>query len=150
LSQEAVNPTEDDLAVRPAGLTEWEYFVLRHQTPGNLALHAVSWIASNATAVAFVVTRNWWWLAAFAVTPAIGVAGHYIDRDGLVRSRDFVRPQTHFYVGRILLLWFTGRYRTVSRAVIQKATDLGHEQVIHPSVRVAGSSKQIGESTESP
>ena len=114
----------------PQGLTEWEFFVIRHQEKGNLLFHLASWVLWIVALTASIITLRWEWAVAFLVSPWVGVAGHYIYRDGLVRSRDFIRPQTLIYLTIIFGMILRRSYATESQRVIEKARVLGHLHLI--------------------
>lgn len=118
----------------PEGLTEWEFFVIRHQETGNLLFHLASWLLWIVALAASIITLRWEWMVAFLVSPWVGVAGHYIYRDGLVRSRDFIRPQTLIYLTVIFIMVLRRTYKTESLRVIAKTRKLGHAHLLKDKV----------------
>lgn len=112
---------------RPDYLTEWEYFVIRHQHKGNLLLHLVSLVMWTVTLSFTLFSFSWMWLGLFLISPSIGVLGHHLYDDGKVRSQDFIRPHTLIFLAVIFVLILAGRYQSISQKVIQKI--LSHRSV---------------------
>ncbi|MBI4345671.1 MAG: hypothetical protein HY553_02375 [Elusimicrobia bacterium] len=92
-------------------LDDWTRFVLRHQHPGNLAVHFVSMLWFYGGPPAAVLDRDARWLLLFFASGFLGGLGHWWFDDGRVDWREMTsRPEVPHYV--VIMFWriFTGKW----------------------------------------
>lgn len=70
-----------------AAMTKWEFFVLRHRQPANLAVHFLCTCLYFGGLAALAVTRDWRCLLGPALSSLIGSPAHYLFDDGEVDPR---------------------------------------------------------------
>lgn len=89
-------------------LTGWESFVLRHTRPGNLAVHFASMLLFFGSPLAALLLWSPWPLLGFAVSGAVGTAGHYLFHDGTVSVRESTsQPEVPYFV--LVMFWKIAR-----------------------------------------
>lgn len=111
-----------DKAVSRVELDPWDRFVLRHQKPGNLAVHFVSMLCFYGGPVAALAAGDAWYLAYFFASGLIGGLGHYLFDDGRVDLRELTsRPEVPHYV--VVMFWriLRGRYAEDTRRARENA-----------------------------
>lgn len=97
--------------MKPDYLTEWEYFVIRHQSVGNIIFHHLSLIGPVVSLLLIFFTGSFWWLILLFATWTLGTLGHYLFEDGTVRGVDFVRVQTLYGLFRVTYMMLKGTYK---------------------------------------
>jgi hypothetical protein len=95
---------------RPHFLTEWEFFAWRHKTPLNLVFHLFSWSMFVVPLVLLPVLRAWWLVVPMVLSIPVGSLGHYVSKDGSVRTRDFGHPNTVLFLAIIFAKICIGTY----------------------------------------
>lgn len=103
-------------------MSSWDRFVLRHQKPGNLAVHFVSMLCFFGSPVAALAARDARYLAFFFASGLIGGLGHWLFDDGRVDLRELTsRPEVPHYV--VVMFWrlLTGRYAEDTRLARERA-----------------------------
>ena len=68
----------------------WDVFVLKHQRPGNVALHCLGVVLIYGGAAATLLTGNPWWLSLIVLSQATGIAGHLLFERSHIDVRDAV------------------------------------------------------------
>jgi len=107
-------------------LTEWETFILRHQKPGNLAVHFVSWLMFFGGPLIALLTFNPWWLSLFLLSGATGAAGHFIFGDSGVSLREATSNlSVPVFVSRMFWDLLRGKYWSQVQEAQRKAQGLG-------------------------
>ncbi len=98
------------------GLTEWEYFVLRHRNPTNLTLHFISLMLAYLVFGLAIVKQNAWYLLLYPIPVYIGYSGHRFEV-GEVRRKDFLSPFSGLYLMRIYYLVAIRKYSSVVEGI---------------------------------
>lgn len=106
--------------IRPDYLNEWEYFVYRHRSVGNILFHHLSLIGPVISIFMFFNTKNYYWLALIIATWPLGTLGHKIFEDGTVRGVDFIRLQTLTALFKVSYLMLKGTYAKEVEKVLEK------------------------------
>src|SRR3989338_3386092 len=101
-----------EIMKRPDYLSEWQYFVWRHKKLGNLVFHFFSLFMFLIPVVGFAITPDWRWIIPTLLSIPVGYLGHVLYKDGIVRSRDFVHPNTILFLIAIFSLILVRRYAT--------------------------------------
>ena len=114
--------------IKPPYLTEWEYFVFRHQSKANIVFHHISTIAPVSCFWA-AYYHSAWWIIPGLVGWSLGTLGHYIFKDGSVRGFDFVNYQTLSSLFKITWLMLKNEYQPVVNNVIKKIEENGNEGI---------------------
>lgn len=110
---------------RPAALTEWEAFVVRHQNPWNLVIHFVSFVFFFGGLGAAAILGNPWYLAFFSVSGLVGAFGHWVTGDGGVSVREAtIQLMVPVYVGRMFASLALGTYGRDSQRAFAKLAAL--------------------------
>jgi len=106
--------------INPEILTEWEFFVWRHQSKGNLIMHFISFLSSFIVIGLAFYSKNYWLF--FGVLPAqyIGYLGHIIFKEGQVRNKDFISPMTTIHLFKIFTLVALRKYAQEIKRVKNK------------------------------
>ncbi|MBI5201372.1 MAG: hypothetical protein HY925_07285 [Elusimicrobia bacterium] len=103
-------------------MSRWDYFVLRHQKPGNLAIHFVSMLCFYGGPVAALAARDARWLGFFFVSGLIGGFGPWYFEDGRVDFRELTsRPEVPHYVVVMFWLLSQGRWAEETRLARERA-----------------------------
>jgi|GEM_PF-3684927 len=106
---------------KPEYLSEWEYFVYRHQSVVNIIFHHLSLIGPVIAFTMFCVSGfDFRWFILTALTWPLGTLGHYVTSDGTVRGVDFIRWQTLESLFRITSHMIKGDYSSVVQGVTDK------------------------------
>ena len=99
---------------------DWERFVVRHTAPGNLVVHAVSFVLFWGSPLVALVAWDWRWLVGYVVSGPLGAAGHWLFEDGDVSVREATfQPAVPIYVA----IMFWKLLRRQWREEIAKARD---------------------------
>jgi hypothetical protein len=105
-------------------LSRWDYFVLRHQSPGNWLVHLASAVLFYVFPVLALVFRQPWFLAGFFASGAVGAFGHWYFKDATVSLREAtVAVEVPHYV----LVMFYKIARGTYAAEILRARARAHE-----------------------
>lgn len=107
--------------VEKGGLSEWEFFVFRHQDTGNLWLHFVSYLGTAAVLVAAFTLRRYWLLLLLPITHFVGYMGHIVCEKTPVRNRDVIAPASRVFLLKIFWMVLTGKYSAEIARVNTKA-----------------------------
>ncbi len=116
----------------------WDIFVLKHQNPYNIALHALGVIVFYGLLIAAVVTKNYWLLLALPLSQLVGLIGHrffersYIDLQDAVFSVRASRA-----LNRMFFKLLTGTYRDEIRQKREILQHYGDEKAIAETRRQA-------------
>ncbi len=68
-------------------MTTWEYFVLRHRQPANLAVHFVCCLLYFGGLGGALLTWNPWYMLGPPLSSLLGTPSHYLFDDGVVSAR---------------------------------------------------------------
>ncbi len=98
------------------GLSEWEYFVLRHRNPTNLLLHFISLMLAYVVLGFAIVKQNAWYLLLYPIPVYIGYSGHRFE-EGEVRRKDFLSPFSGLFLMRIYYLIALRKYSGVVQEI---------------------------------
>jgi hypothetical protein len=91
-------------------LTDWDLFVLRHQSLPNVAVHFVSFLLFWLSPVLGLFFSPWWWFGFFA-SGLVGTAGHYFFKDGTVDKKEATSSlQVVQFSSAMAFLFIIGRY----------------------------------------
>lgn len=110
-----------------AGLTKWEFFVLRHRQRGNLWVHFFCGIFYWVGLVGFLSSFRWIYLLGPLLSSLLGSPSHYLFQDGIVDPRHgegVFTGYVPFFVGAIYVRLAMGRYEDDILRAEAKARDL--------------------------
>lgn len=89
----------------------WDIFVLKHQHPANIALHAAGVVIFYGLVVAALLTKNYWLLLLLPSSQLVGLIGHYVFERSYVDLRDAVFSlRASRSLNRLFYLLVTGKY----------------------------------------
>jgi N-acyl-D-aspartate/D-glutamate deacylase len=89
----------------------WDIFVLKHQNPYNVALHALGVIIFYGLLIAAWLTRNPWLLFLLPLSQLVGLAGHYFFERSHIDLQDAVLSfRASRCLNRMFFKLISGRY----------------------------------------
>lgn len=95
-------------------MTRWQFFVIRHRQPANLAVHFVCFLLYFGGLGGALLTWNPWYLLGPPLSSLLGSPSHYLFDDGVVgfdRGEGILTRYVPLYVARIYWRMLRGRYR---------------------------------------
>ena len=112
----------------------WDIFVLKHQNPYNIALHALGVILFYGLLIAAVWIKNYWLLLALPSSQLVGLVGHrFFERSYIDLQDAFFSIRASRALNRMFLKILTGNYGDEIR---QKREALKRHQDEKASMRV--------------
>ncbi len=91
-------------------LENWDLFVLRHQQPFNVGIHFISFLMFWLGPVAAILIHPAF-LAFFFLSGLLGVAGHYLFKDGTVDRKEATSSvEVVLFSSLMAILFVTGKY----------------------------------------
>ena len=92
-------------------LSEWDRFILRHQNPGNLFIHFISWLMFFGGPLLAIWKWNFWYLGLFFTSGWMGAFGHFVFKDSGVSLKEATSSaMVPVYVTRMLWSLLKGDY----------------------------------------
>ncbi|MBI3654606.1 MAG: amidohydrolase family protein [Acidobacteria bacterium] len=89
----------------------WDIFVLKHQHPFNLALHALGVLLFYGVLIAAVAWRNYWLLLVLPLSQIVGLLGHRIFERSYIDWQDAVfSVRASRCLNKMFFLLLSGRY----------------------------------------
>lgn len=111
------------------GMSRWDFFVLRHRQPANLAVHFVCLLLYFGGLLGALATFNPWYLLGPPLSSLLGSPSHYVFDDGIVgfdRGEGILTRYVPLYVARIYWRMLTGEYAAdIARAEAEYRRVLG-------------------------
>jgi N-acyl-D-aspartate/D-glutamate deacylase len=68
----------------------WDVFVLKHQHPGNIAMHMLGVIIFYGFLLIAAVSRDWRWLLALPLSQIVGLIGHFLFERTYIDGKDAI------------------------------------------------------------
>ncbi|MEW6209317.1 MAG: Mpo1-like protein [Acidobacteriota bacterium] len=89
----------------------WDIFVLKHQNPYNIALHALGVIIFYGLIALAAITRNPWALLFLPLSQMVGLVGHFLFERSHIDLRDALfSVRASRCLNRMFLRVIAGRY----------------------------------------
>lgn len=109
----------------------WEVFVLKHQHPGNIALHCLGFVMMYAVAAGAVIAAEPLILLLMPVSQLTGVAGHALFERSHIDTRDALFSwRALFCLHRMFGLVVSGRYGKQVASMRRRLAEVGDR---HPA-----------------
>lgn len=108
-----------DASGRPHPFSQyWDVFVMKHQDPRNVFMHAIGVVLFYGPVMAAALTRDWRWLLMTPTSQAVGLLGHHLfERTPIDPSDAVFTVRASACLNRMFLRLLMGRYFGDARAV---------------------------------
>jgi N-acyl-D-aspartate/D-glutamate deacylase len=94
----------------------WDIFVLKHQHPVNIALHALGVVIFYGLLILAVVLKNYWLLLLLPASQLVGLIGHYFFERSYIDLQDAVFSlRASRCLNRMFVKIISGKYGTEIR-----------------------------------